>query len=226
MLDNKSDARAAKIAAKEAKQSDKLAKRAAAAEAKEQARAARLASLKALQASQAAEAKAHDEKYGKQMASELIQSGVALRWVTIYDKGYVKVKGNYEKIRGISGDVGINKKTGIGRGVVAIATVGLNLALTSSQRGRIHLTIVTDAQTHSFSTDQVSDSAIKSYQTLLGAGTAIMEMLKQQDESFGSAKNANIDVAEQIRQLSGFLDQGILSETEFAAAKAKLLGTN
>lgn len=225
-MDKKADARAAKIAAKEAKESEKLAKRAAAAEAKEQARAARLATLKALQDSQAAEAKAHDEKYGKQMANELIQSGVSLRWVTIYDKGYVKVKGNYEKIRGVSGDVGINKKTGIGRGVVAVATVGLNLALSNSQRGRIHLTIVTDVQTHSFSTDQVSDSAIKSYQTLLGAGTAILEMLKQKDDSFGSAQNSNLDVAEQIRQLSGFLDQGILSETEFAAAKAKLLGTN
>lgn len=133
---------------------------------------------------------------------------------------------NYEKNRGISGEVGISKKTGIGRGVVAVATVGLNLALANSQRGRIHLTIVTDVQTHSFSTDQVSDSAIKSYRTLLGAGTAIMEMLKQKDESFGSTQNSNLDAAEQIWQLSSFFDQGTLCETEFAAAKAKLLGTN
>lgn len=238
-MDNNVDARAARIAAKEAKQAEKLAKKAAAIAAKEAARAAEIAENKKRQAADAAqyekqkaadaaEKKALNEKIGKLAASVTIQneSWPYITTVKVFDKGYVMVKGKYEKLRGISGDVQVSKKTGIGRGLAAVATAGLNLAVSNSQRGRIHVTIVTDVQTHTFSTDQVSDSAIRDYQTLLGTGTAILEMLSTQNQTAASATKPESDVTEKIRQLSEFFEQGILSEKEFAAAKAKLLGTN
>ena len=209
---------------KEARQADKLARKAAAAQAKADSKQAKVAARSEKQAAKAAEERANLEKYGKRVADETIQSGIWLSNISIYDKGYVKVSGRYEKIRGISGDVQVSKKTGIGRGAVALATFGVNLALANSQRGRIHLTIVTDAQTHVFSTDQVSDSAIKSYQNLLATGTAIMEMLRQQANLPASSSSSTEGVTEKIRQLSEFREQGILSEAEFTAAKAKLLG--
>jgi len=209
---------------KEARQADKLARKAAAAQEKADLKQAKVTAKNEKLANKAAEEQANLEKFGKRVAAETIQSGLWLANISIYDKGYVKVSGRYEKIRGISGDVQVSKKTGIGRGAVAIATFGVNLAVANSQRGRIHLTIVTDSQTHVFSTDQVSDSAIKSYQNLLATGTAIMEMLKQQANLPVSTSTNNESVTEKIKQLSEFHAQGILSEAEFTAAKAKLLG--
>jgi hypothetical protein len=209
---------------KEARQADKLARKAAAAQEKADLKQAKVTAKNEKLANKAAEERANLEKFGKQVAVETIQSGLWLANISIYDKGYVKVSGRYEKVRGISGDVQVSKKTGIGRGAVAIATFGVNLAVANSQRGRIHLTIVTDSQTHVFSTDQVSDSAIKSYQNLLATGTAIMEMLKQQANLPVSTSPNNESVTEKIKQLSEFHAQGILSEAEFTAAKAKLLG--
>lgn len=211
---------------RDAKQAEKLARKAAAAEAKAASKQAKAVAKSEKVAARVAEEQANLEKFGKRVAAETIQSGLRLLNISIYDKGYVKVSGRYEKIRGITGDVQVSKKTGIGRGAVAVATFGVNLALANSQRGRIHLTIVTDAQTHVFSTDQVSDSAIKSYQNLLATGTAIMEMLKQQSSLPASSSSDNEGVTEKIRQLSEFHEQGILSEAEFTAAKAKLLGLN
>ena len=43
----------------------------------------------------------------------------------------------------------VTKKTGVGRGIAAIVTVGASLAATSSNRGDIYLTIVTKEDTYS-----------------------------------------------------------------------------
>jgi hypothetical protein len=43
----------------------------------------------------------------------------------------------------------VTKKTGIGRGIAAIATAGISLAATESNRGDIYLTIVTENNSYS-----------------------------------------------------------------------------
>jgi hypothetical protein len=72
------------------------------------------------------------ESYGELV----IESVCAGKTVRMYSKGYVRISGffgsnvPYEKLLGISASADIAKKTVIGRGVVAVATLGSNLLYT------------------------------------------------------------------------------------------------
>ena len=205
-----------------------LSKKDAKIAAKEAAKAQKIAAKEAQRAEKSMSRQAQADKYGRKAASAVIQNGVMLTNVSIYDKGYVKISGSYEKLLGISGDTQVNKKTGIGRSAATIASFatpfpGFNL-LSPGQRGRISLTIVTDKKTHLFSTDQVHESAVRNYQSLLGAGTAILQMTQIETVSNSPQQISSTDLGTQLKQISELHAQGILSDEEFTAAKSKLLG--
>jgi len=168
-------------------------------------------------------------KYGRKVASELIQNGVLMANVSIFDEGFVKVSGRTERLLGISGETAVAKKTGLGRSLATLATFttmapGFNL-LSPGQRGRISLTIVTDKRTLVFSTDQVHESAVRNYQKLLGAGQAVLQQIQLRTIAESGNESAASDLGAQLKQISDLHAQGVLSDDEFAAAKGKLLGS-
>jgi hypothetical protein len=166
---------------------------------------------------------------GRKVMGAMIQNGMGISNVSIYDGGYVKIGGKFEKLRGISGDTQVNKKTGLGRSVATLATFatiapGFNL-LSPGQRGRISMVIVTDKRTHLFATDQVNEAAVAAYQKLVGAGSAVLQQIQLSQLSAAPPVVSDFDLGLQLKQISELHIQGILSNEEFTAAKAKLLGT-
>jgi hypothetical protein len=190
---------------KEAKVEDKAAK----ANAKEEERAAALG------------------QYGRKICGEVIQNGILMSRVSIYEKGYVKIGSNFEKLRHASGETFVNKKTGLGRSVATLATFatplpGFNL-FSPGQRGRISLTLITDQGTRNFSTDQVHESAVRNYERLLGAAKSVIGQSDDGEAVLKKLLSNTSDLSSQLKNLSELHAQGALTDKEFAKAKAKLI---
>lgn len=168
------------------------------------------------------------DKVGREVFRAKIQNGARIVDIGIYANGYVGIGRNFEKLLGISGETQVLRKTGIGRSAATAATVlftpfpGFNL-LSPGQRGRISLVIVTDRTTHLFSTEQVHESAVQNYEGLLSAGKAIIKVSQSTTLMQNVPASSENDLGGQLKQISELHAQGILSDDEFAAAKAKLL---
>lgn len=165
--------------------------------------------------------------HGNKVASVMIQDGIGLVRIAIYDRGYIKIGNKIERLLSINGDSQIAKKTGLGRSVATLATFAtpfpaFNL-LSPGARGRITLTVVTDKQTRIFSTDMVVESTLKDYEKLRAAGSAVLQRIQLESEPNSAQSSQADDLALQLKSLSDLHAQGILSDEEFAAAKAKLL---
>ena len=161
-------------------------------------------------------------KYGKEVFAKYFGT----KSINIYANGYIRVSGGVgifggpaERLKSIDGSSDITKKTGIGRGIVGVVTLGLN-TLSPSQRGNLYLTIVTDTQIHSLMWDHPNDDAIKSMNAIVAAGKAVLAS----QQSGAKVEGAGTSVADELVKLKSLMDSGILSQAEFDSAKAKLLG--
>lgn len=180
------------------------------------------------------EAKAKEKReFEKKYGQVSISQPFGTKWITIYSKGYVKVssgmgvfKGQVEKLIDIFGETDLTKKTGLGRAVGAVFTMGANLTLSPNQRGNIYLTIATDKSTHSLFWERPDASSIKTMNQIVSAGKAAIARanIGSQAPASQATVQTSSDLPTQLANLASLKDQGIISQEEFEKAKAKLLG--
>lgn len=211
MSQNKEDKAAEKLAQKAAKLAEKLENK----KIKEKAREKRNHEL--------AEAKADVLKLTGSETGREVFGGKTIRF---YQNGYVSLgfigAGEPEKLLAIDVNVDVQKKTGLGRAIVGVATVGLNVATTSNMRGDIWVSITTDKKMHMLHTTPPSESSVKSARKIEALAKACLSGTTGIAERRVS-EIKDSDLAEQISKLKALRDSGALSEQEFVAAKAKLL---
>ena len=152
------------------------------------------------------------------------------RTVKIYENGYVQVGifklSEPERLIGISASTNAVSKTAVGRGVAAVVTGGANLVLTPKSRGDAYLVITTERKTHSLHVSPPTSSDLKAMHTLEAAGHAVLAALAATpaDTSAGPVAPSGADVAEQLSRLTQLHSAGALTDEEFSAAKAAVLG--
>jgi hypothetical protein len=165
--------------------------------------------------------------YGK-----LIKSGAfGATTVEIYEGGFVRVgnfltaKSPYEKLASISFSTQVQDKSAGGRALAAGLTLGLS-TFTSNEKRILFLTIATDKKVHTLQTEGgMGRTEDKTGLALEAAGKAALETLRLT----GSQRTAIIEsppsatVGEQLRQLADLHKEGVLTDEEFAGAKARLL---
>lgn len=162
-----------------------------------------------------------------QFGNLLFDEMVLNKRIQLFDKGYVRIGnalgalGEHEKLVSIQTSTDASKKTAIGRGVVAVATFGANLAL-SNQRGDMYLVMMTDKTTHSFHKSPPSDGEMKRLFKLDLTANTILQQLNPV-ESVAQVTSGTNDIAESLSKLQQLKDSGALSDSEFQKAKAKLL---
>lgn len=176
---------------------------------------------------------------GRKVASEIF----ALKSVTIYANGYVKVRGflggSPAKLIAISASADVTKKSGLGRAVGAAASAGWSLAA-PTRRGDAYLIIITDRGTHKLHTDKPTAQDIRASRTLEAAGQAVLAgaALEELPPPSGdpiavpepSPRNVpepgqgQKSVAEQLREMKALVDEGVITQDDFDKFKAGLLG--
>jgi ribosomal protein L7/L12 len=175
--------------------------------------------------------------YGRLVIEELCGN----KTVRLYDKGYVRLSGmflgksdaRFEKLMGISGDGDVFKKSGLGRVVVAGATMGANLFLTPNKRGDVYLVITTDVDTHMIHMDPPTERDMKAMKKLATTGQAILDATAslhvtptfeapQQNQQVPESP----DLADQLMKLSQLHQAGALTDAEFHNAKSRIIGTD
>lgn len=182
-----------------------------------------------------------EAKYGRLVASEQF----AERRIELYDGGFVRVGGafgilngppgaelgkNYivsydkpfEKLRAIKASTQIQDKSAGARAVASAASFGLS-KLASNENRHLFLTISTDRETYSLQEKggmlRDADGAAMKLEL---AGQGIIDALASTTTTAPAPPAQS--VADQLRDLAGLHRDGVLSDDEFAAAKAKLLG--
>lgn len=167
------------------------------------------------------------KKYGAVTAEGIF----SVKKVTIYSLGYVKVGGLFgggsiEKLLDIFGESDITKKTGLGRAATAILTGGINLALLPNQRGNVYLSVSTASKTHSLMKELPSEYDLKLMNKLVSAGKASISR-RDSLASEGKApagQSAAVGVDQSLEKLARLHKDGLIDDSEYKAAKAKLLG--
>jgi hypothetical protein len=168
---------------------------------------------------------------GPKVASEIF----ALKSVTIYANGYIKVRGlmggSPAKLIAISASADVTKKSGLGRAVGAAATAGWSLA-TPSRRGDAYLVIITDRGTHKLSTNSPTAQDIRASRTLEAAGQAVLTGAANASQpppptgdpvAVSEQPKRQKSVPDQIREMKALLDEGIITQEDFDKFKAGLL---
>jgi|688.fasta_scaffold735851_1 hypothetical protein len=176
------------------------------------------------------------ETYGKLV----IEQDCATKCVRIYDKGFVRVSGilikeraSFEKLRAISCSAEVTKKSGLGRTLMAGATLGLNLTTTPNQRGDMYLTISTDGQVHMIHMSPPTEKDMKAMHKLATAGQGILDHIERMDQSAREKNSTQLNsvenlvpqnsVIDELTKLSALRDSGAISEDEFQTLKKKLM---
>lgn len=174
-----------------------------------------------------AQASEQQARITEQYGTVSIQKTFYNRMIVIYSKGYVLVsksvfnpKGEPERLLAIDYSADITKKTGLGRATAAVLTSGLNL-LSSNKRGDAYLTIVTDKQTYSLRSEAPTAFDTKNGQALASTARAILGSTSLQDDE---SKAPAEDMAGQLAKLVELHKLGALSDEEFTAAKARIIG--
>jgi len=163
-----------------------------------------------------------DDRYGEIVAS--MSLGV-IKKVSLHSKGYVSgICNPPEKLIAITGSADVAKKSGLGRGLGIVATGGLS-TFGSNMRGDVYVTIVTNVKTHTIHIDMKSQPSgqnpVGEMHKLLATGEAL---LAQNTATAVTAPTPSTDLATQLSNLSDLHKSGVLSDAEFNAAKAKILG--
>ena len=171
---------------------------------------------------------------GEDLGEIAVETVFGTKKITIYRKGFVKVSGQMgiakadaQKLMHIEGESQTWKKTAGGRGVTAIglSLIGagpINL-LSPNRRGDLSLTIATDREVFSILKEMPSNSDIKAMHQLIAAGKAVIAARGAQASPVASMQTAAPSLATQIAELNDLRTSGVITETEFEAAKAKLL---
>ena len=180
------------------------------------------------------------ELFGRKVLDEMC----AGKWVQIYDKGYVKVSGMlnkngavFEKLRAISGSADVTKKTGLGRAIVAVPTMGLNLMTTPNKRGDMYLNITTERKTHSLHMSPPTEREMKAMHKIASAGQGVLDALERQASAPVATSSptpaprtqppvAQKSAVDELTKLVELHDKGALTDAEFSAMKAKLISGN
>jgi len=164
---------------------------------------------------------ADSEMAGRQIAVAKLSSSSPE--VKVFQNGYVTFRTGlgspvYEKL--ISFDVfsNITKKSGLGRGAAAFATLGANL-LSANNRGDIIVTILTDKKTHSIKA-RSSPSGIKLVNSLQAAANSVLSSIAEAPSNPSASED---NVSSSLEKLASLRDSGALSQEEFEKAKGKLL---
>ena len=184
------------------------------------------AEQKALKAQEKADKKAQradEDAKGKEMAGrEVASEFLSVGMVKIFQNGYISVGNwgrlNYEKL--ISFDVfsaNLTKKSGLGRGVAAVLTLGVNL-YSPNTRGNLIVTIVTDKKVHSIE-ELPQVNVIRTVQKLEAAAKSVIKS----SEPSKSGNQDSSDLGASLEKLVSLKNLGALTEAEFEKAKAKLL---
>lgn len=143
--------------------------------------------------------------------------------IHIYDKGFVQLGKPglvpIEKLRLITSSSSVNRKTGIGRSAAAGLTLGMSLA-TSSNRGYLSLVVVTDRESHEFSTTNPENSELAQADAVVAMGQAVLDSLNKTPAPPQQASS----VADEIAKLASLKESGALTDEEFQVAKQRLLG--
>lgn len=172
-----------------------------------------------------AERKAAQAELEAQLGPVVAQELFTTKMVTIYQNGFVKVRGllggSAERLLSISATSDITKKTGLGRAAGAVATGGLNL-LSPNKRGDVYLVIVTDKTTHTLHTDTPTANDLKNAKTLEAAGLTVIA--QHEAPAAAAASLEAKSPAAQIREMKALLDDGVISQEEFDKFKANLIG--
>ena len=150
--------------------------------------------------------------------------------IVLYEKGYVSIGGYYpEKLLAISGSADVTKKSGAGRAAGALFTFGANLDASSTMRGNVYLTILTDVQSHvlSVALENVGgyDNPVQRMNEIVAAGEHILKSLEDTSAPAPLKVEAGNDIASQLAQIASLHQSGLLSDQEFELAKAKMLGS-
>lgn len=184
------------------------------------------------------------EKYGRLVESAIFDH----RRIEIFDGGFVRVGGTYnikggplrelgssdyvvaydapfERLRAIKANSQIQDKSAGGRAMASAASLGLS-QMASNEKRLLFLTISTDRETYSLKekagmlrlADQIP-------MRLELAGQGILDSLAATPTATpSSAETAPAPVTEQLKDLAALHRDGVLSDHEFADAKARLLG--
>jgi hypothetical protein len=174
-------------------------------------------------------AKLQDDPIYQRCGRVVAEGVVAGRTVKIYEKGYVRIGvlkvGPPEKLLGITASDMSQQKTGIGRAVVGVATLGANVLLTPNKRGSYYLVIVTDRKTHNLTMSPPTNSDLKAMHKLEAAGKTVLAGLAATDRSTDASPTtpAASGLADQLAQLAQLHAAGALTDDEFAAAKQRLI---
>ncbi|HVX69983.1 MAG TPA: SHOCT domain-containing protein [Mycobacteriales bacterium] len=189
-----------------------------------------------------------ERKYGRLVANE----SFGQRRIELYEGGYVRVIGMFtnlkvvtaedlmskdfvvpretpfEKLRAIKASTQVQDKSAGGRALASAATMGLS-KLASNENRFLFLTISTDRETYSLrEKGGRSRDADQVPMRLELAGQGILDALASKNAATPAPLASGPtppSVADQLRDLAGLHQDGVLSDDEFAAAKAKLLGT-
>jgi hypothetical protein len=152
--------------------------------------------------------------------------------VWVYSGGYVRFDNNaltkwdmsekakFEKLLSVKFTTMTRDKSSGGRAVGAVLTLGLN-AFASNERIESFLSIATDRKVHKLDCTRAAGVALEAaaqgvIDASRAAGAAQTSVVTQ-----AAAPN----VADQLRQLADLHSDGIISDDEFNAAKARLLGS-
>lgn len=130
----------------------------------------------------------------------------------------------FEKLRAIKASTQVQDKSAGGRAVASAASFGLS-TLASNENRHLFLTITTDRETYALKEKggmlRLPDQAAMKLEL---AGQGILDALGSRAPS-APATPAPGSVADQLRDLAALHRDGVLTDEEFAAAKAKLLGS-
>lgn len=160
------------------------------------------------------------------------QAHFGTKHILLYEKGYVLVRGllsdrdrtlKPERIIGIASDSSLlSKKTGIGRGLAAVATGGVNMMLFNSFRGEMSITIVTENNSHSISWQVDSEAEVRDLNRLVTTANVLIEK-NRSDASANETGGSDASLSAEIEKLHELLKSGALSEKEFQKAKQRIL---
>jgi hypothetical protein len=159
-------------------------------------------------------------KYGA-----LVKKGqFGLKTVEIYDSGHVRVgllltqKSQFEKLKSIKFSFQVQDRSSVGH-------LWSSGGLGSREKRVLLLTIATDKQVHTLSTEgEMGRSEDKLGLALEAAGNSVLADLNRGPAPPVLTQTApEATVSERLRQIADLHKEGVLSDEEFAAAKAKLL---
>lgn len=94
-------------------------------------------------------------------------------------------------------------------------------------RGDLSPTIVTDVAAHSFNTDVPMQNVIKPFREAEARCRALLESSNNSsNRPTESSSAAKLGISEELETISRLKEEGLLSEGEFAAAEAKIIGSS